>query len=91
VNIQKLNAHALAGHVSHLRFDEHDSLFEGQAGNQLNLVASLERCRQVSLDEHTAYAEVVDLLYAFETSDDNVKVKLDPRSQSLLFLRLQAL
>jgi len=89
VHIQKLNAHALAGHVSHLRFDEHDSLFEGQAGNQFNLVASLERGREVSLDEHTAYTEVVDVLDAFKPSDDNVEVKLDPRSQSLLFLRFQ--
>lgn len=43
VNFKKLNAHAPVGHVSHLRLDQHDSLFEGQARNQFNFVTPFER------------------------------------------------
>jgi hypothetical protein len=43
------------------------------------------------LDENSAGAEVADLLYAFEPSYNNIKMKLDPRSQPFLFLRFSAL
>jgi len=91
VNVHELDTHALAGHVSDLRFDEHDSLLKGQAGHQFDLVPSLERCGLFASDEHTSYAEIADVLDAFESPDDDIKVKLDPRSQSFVFLRVQAL
>jgi hypothetical protein len=90
VNIQKLNAHAFSAHMSHLGLDQHDPLFQGQPGHQFNLVASLESGGGFGFNENPARAEIAYPLYAFETSDDHIQIKLDPWGQPLLFVRSHA-